>query len=209
MQHQRIAALLQAEPSMQEITVKGWVRSFRNDRFIALNDGSTIHNLQCVIEPDNFERALLDQINVAAAVAVTGTLVESAGSGQRVELQAKNVTILGTADPEEVAKTILSPKRHKLETLREQAHLRVRTNTFGAVMRVRAALSFAVHKYFQENGFYQAHTPIITGSDAEGAGEMFRLSTLDPKNPPLDEEGNIDYKKDFFEKSLTLPFLVN
>ncbi|GAK91984.1 asparaginyl-tRNA synthetase [Nonlabens ulvanivorans] len=204
MQHQRIAALLQAEPSMQEITVKGWVRSFRNDRFIALNDGSTIHNLQCVIEPDNFERALLDQINVAAAVAVTGTLVESAGSGQRVELQAKNVTILGTADPEEVAKTILSPKRHKLETLREQAHLRVRTNTFGAVMRVRAALSFAVHKYFQENGFYQAHTPIITGSDAEGAGEMFRLSTLDPKNPPLDEEGNIDYKKDFFEKESNL-----
>ncbi|GAK76761.1 asparaginyl-tRNA synthetase [Nonlabens ulvanivorans] len=204
MQHQRIAALLQAEPSMQEITVKGWVRSFRNDRFIALNDGSTIHNLQCVIEPDNFERTLLDQVNVAAAVAVTGTLVESAGSGQRVELQAKNVTILGTADPEEVAKTILSPKRHKLETLREQAHLRVRTNTFGAVMRVRAALSFAVHKYFQENGFYQAHTPIITGSDAEGAGEMFRLSTLDPKNPPLDEDGNIDYKQDFFEKESNL-----
>ncbi|WP_298949957.1 asparagine--tRNA ligase [uncultured Nonlabens sp.] len=200
----RIAAILQSDPSMIEITVKGWVRSFRNDRFIALNDGSTIHNLQAVIEPENYDRDLLDQINVAAAVAVTGTLTESEGSGQRIELQATKVEILATADPEEVKKTILSPKKHNLETLREQAHLRVRTNTFGAVMRVRAALSFAVHKYFQEQGFYQAHTPIITGSDAEGAGEMFRISTLDPKNPPLDEEGNIDYKQDFFEKESNL-----
>lgn len=204
MQHQRIATLLQAEASMQEITVKGWVRSFRNDRFIALNDGSTIHNLQCVIEPEQIEATVLGQINVAAAVAVTGTLVESEGSGQRVELQASAVKILGKADPEEVAKTILSPKRHKLETLREQAHLRVRTNTFGAVMRVRAALSFAIHKYFQEQGFYQAHTPILTGSDAEGAGEMFRVSTLDPKNPPVNEDGTINYKEDFFEKESNL-----
>ncbi|MFB0904788.1 MAG: asparagine--tRNA ligase [Nonlabens sp.] len=200
----RIAAILQSDPSMVEITVKGWVRSFRNDRFIALNDGSTIHNLQAVIEPEDHERDVLDKITVAAAVAVTGLLVESEGSGQRVELQATKIEILATADPEEVKKTILSPKKHKLETLREQAHLRVRTNTFGAVMRVRAALSFAVHKYFQEQGFYQAHTPIITGSDAEGAGEMFRISTLDPKNPPLDEEGNIDYKQDFFEKESNL-----
>jgi asparaginyl-tRNA synthetase len=200
----RIAAILQSDPSMVEITVKGWVRSFRNDRFIALNDGSTIHNLQAVIEPEDQERDVLDKITVAAAVAVTGLLVESEGSGQRVELQATKIEILATADPEEVKKTILSPKKHKLETLREQAHLRVRTNTFGAVMRVRAALSFAVHKYFQEQGFYQAHTPIITGSDAEGAGEMFRISTLDPKNPPLDEEGNIDYKQDFFEKESNL-----
>jgi asparaginyl-tRNA synthetase len=199
----RIAAILKSDPSMVEITVKGWVRSFRNDRFIALNDGSTIHNLQAVIEPENYERALLDQINVAAAVSITGTLVESEGSGQRIELQATKVEVLATADPEEVKKTILSPKKHKLETLREQAHLRVRTNTFGAVMRVRA-LSFAVHSYFQKEGFYQAHTPIITGSDAEGAGEMFRISTLDPKNPPLDEEGNIDYKQDFFEKESNL-----
>jgi asparaginyl-tRNA synthetase len=200
----RIAAILKSDPSMVEITVKGWVRSFRNDRFIALNDGSTIHNLQAVIEPEDQERDVLDKITVAAAVAVTGLLVESEGSGQRVELQATKIEILATADPEEVKKTILSPKKHKLETLREQAHLRVRTNTFGAVMRVRAALSFAVHKYFQEQGFYQAHTPIITGSDAEGAGEMFRISTLDPKNPPLDEEGNIDYKQDFFEKESNL-----
>ncbi|QJP34148.1 asparagine--tRNA ligase [Nonlabens sp. Ci31] len=200
----RIAAILKSEPSMAEITVKGWVRSFRNDRFIAVNDGSTIHNLQAVIEPENHERDLLDKITVAAAVAVTGTLVESEGSGQRVELQVTKIEILATADPEEVKKTILSPKKHKLETLREQAHLRVRTNTFGAVMRVRAALSFAVHKYFQEQGFYQAHTPIITGSDAEGAGEMFRISTLDPKSPPLDEGGNIDYKQDFFEKESNL-----
>ncbi len=204
MQDRKIVALLEAQPSMQEITVRGWVRSFRNDRFIALNDGSTINNIQCVIEPENHDRDLLDQINVAAAVAVTGTLVESQGKGQRVELQATKVEILGTADPEDVAKTILSPKRHKLDTLREQAHLRVRTNTFGAVMRVRAILSYAVHKYFNEKGFYQAHTPIITGSDAEGAGEMFRLSTLDPKNPPLTDDGEIDYGKDFFGKESNL-----
>lgn len=186
------------------MTVKGWVRSFRNDRFIALNDGSTIHNLQCVIEPENYDSKLLSQINVAAAVEVTGILVASEGKGQKVEVQASSVKILATADPEDVKKTVLSPKRHKLETLREQAHLRVRTNTFGAVMRVRAALSFAVHKYFQENGFYQAHTPILTGSDAEGAGEMFRVSTLDPKNPPMTEDGAVDYSKDFFEKESNL-----
>lgn len=200
----RIAEILQAEPSLIEMTVKGWVRSFRNDRFIALNDGSTINNLQCVIEPENHPQDVLQNINVAAAVEVTGHLVESQGSGQRVELQTSKVKILATADPEDVKKTVLSPKRHKLDTLREQAHLRVRTNTFGAVMRVRAALSFAVHKYFQEQGFYQAHTPIITGSDAEGAGEMFRISTLDPVNPPLTEEGKVDYSKDFFEKEANL-----
>jgi asparaginyl-tRNA synthetase len=204
MQKHRIASLLKADPSMQEITVKGWVRSFRNDRFIALNDGSTINNLQCVIEPEQIENETLEQINVAAAVAVTGVLVESEGKGQRVEIQASKVEILGTADPEEVAKTILSPKRHKLDTLREQAHLRVRTNTFGAIMRVRAALSFAIHKYFQEQGFYQAHTPIITGSDAEGAGEMFRISTLDLKDTPLNEDGGIDYSQDFFERETNL-----
>jgi len=204
MQDRKIVALLEAQPSMQEITVKGWVRSFRNDRFIALNDGSTIKNLQCVIEPDQYDRDLLDQINVAAAVAVTGTLVESEGKGQRVEIQASKVEILGTADPDEVAKTILQPKRHKLDTLREQAHLRVRTNTFGAVMRVRATLSYAVHKYFNDKGFYQAHTPIITGSDAEGAGEMFRISTLDPKSPPLTDDGEIDYSEDFFGKESNL-----
>ncbi len=189
---------------MVEMTVKGWVRSFRNDRFIALNDGSCIHNLQCVIEPEDHDQEILDQINVAAAVAVTGTLVESSGSGQRVELQSTAIKILATADPEDVKRTVLSPKRHKLDTLREQAHLRVRTNTFGAVMRVRAALSFAIHKYFQEKGFYQAHTPILTGSDAEGAGEMFRVSTLDPKNMPLTEDGEIDYSKDFFGKEANL-----
>jgi len=200
----RIAQILTSEPSLIEMTVKGWVRSFRNDRFIALNDGSTIHNLQCVIEPENYDSKLLSQINVAAAVEVTGILVASEGKGQKVEVQASSVKILATADPEDVKKTVLSPKRHKLETLREQAHLRVRTNTFGAVMRVRAALSFAVHKYFQENGFYQAHTPILTGSDAEGAGEMFRVSTLDPKNPPMTEDGAVDYSKDFFEKESNL-----
>ncbi len=200
----RIVQILSAEPSMQEITVRGWVRSFRNDRFIALNDGSTIHNLQCVIDPEKVDDATRNQINVAAAVAVTGTLVESEGKGQNVELQTSKVKILATADPEDVKLTVLSPKRHKLDTLREQAHLRVRTNTFGAVMRVRATLSYAVHKYFNENGFYQAHTPILTGSDAEGAGEMFRVSTLDHKNMPLDKNGNVDYSQDFFAKESNL-----
>jgi asparaginyl-tRNA synthetase len=200
----RIAAILELQPSMQEITVRGWVRSFRNDRFIALNDGSTINNLQCVIEPEQIDQEIRDQINVAGAVAVSGTLVESQGKGQKVELQATKVKILAGADPEDVKLTVLSPKRHKLDTLREQAHLRVRTNTFGAVMRVRATLSYAVHKYFNERGFYQAHTPILTGSDAEGAGEMFRVSTLDHKNMPLNDAGDVDYAQDFFGKESNL-----
>ncbi|MGB3591775.1 MAG: asparagine--tRNA ligase [Nonlabens sp.] len=200
----RIDDILQSDPSLIEITARGWVRSFRNDRFIALNDGSTINNLQCVIEPEQIDASVLEQINVAAAVQVTGLLTESEGKGQTVELKASTVEILATADPEDVKLTVLSPKRHKLDTLREQAHLRVRTNTFGAVMRVRAKLSYAVHKYFNDSGFYQAHTPILTGSDAEGAGEMFRVSTLDHKNLPLDQAGNVDYTQDFFGKESNL-----
>ncbi len=152
----------------------------------------------------NFEESLLKKITVGAAVQVFGTIVESQGQGQKVEIQVSKVEILGEADPEEVKLTIISPKRHSLEKLREEAHLRIRTNTFSAVMRTRSKLAFAVHEYFQKNGFNYMNTPIVTGSDAEGAGEMFRVSALDPKNPPLDEAGNIDYKQDFFEKETNL-----
>jgi asparaginyl-tRNA synthetase len=184
--------------------VKGWVRSFRSNRFIALNDGSTIKNLQCVVDFENFEEELLDKVTVGAAISVTGLLVESLGQGQDVEIQVSKLEVLGEADPEDVKLTILSPKRHTLETLREQAHLRIRTNTFGAIMRVRSKLAFAVHEYFQKNNFHYFHSPIITGSDAEGAGEMFRVSILDPKSPPLNEDGDVDYKQDFFEKESNL-----
>ena len=199
-----IVHILKEEPKGHEILVKGWVRSFRANRFIALNDGSTINNLQCVVDFENTDPSLLKRITVGAAIAVTGSLIESQGGGQSVEVDVKEVKILGDADPEEVKLTILQPKRHTLEKLREQAHLRVRTNTFGAVMRLRSKLSFAVHEYFQKEGFYYVNTPIITGSDAEGAGEMFKVTAQDLKNPAKDKEGNIDYKKDFFGKETNL-----
>ncbi|MEH6406808.1 MAG: asparagine--tRNA ligase, partial [Leeuwenhoekiella sp.] len=204
MKKDTIVQILEAAARHQEIEVKGWVRSFRANRFIALNDGSTINNLQCVVDFENTDPAILKRITVGAAIAVKGALIESQGGGQRVELEAKQITILGDADPEEVKRTILQPKRHTLEKLREQAHLRVRTNTFGAVMRVRSKLSFAVHKYFQENGFYYVNTPIITGSDAEGAGEMFKVTAMDLKNPSKDDKGEINYKEDFFGKETNL-----
>ncbi|MFH6602436.1 asparagine--tRNA ligase [Maribacter algicola] len=196
-----IKELLNKEPLSQEVTVNGWVKTFRSNRFIALNDGSTINNIQCVVDFEQFDEALLRQINTGAALTVKGTLVESQGKGQNVEIQVKDVTVHGGADPETYP---IQPKKHSLEFLREKAHLRVRTNTFAAVMRVRSALSFAIHQYFRKNGFYYFHAPIITGSDAEGAGEMFRVTTLDGKNPPLDGNGNIDYKEDFFGKETNL-----
>ena len=199
-----VAELLNSETLLQEVTVKGWVRTFRANRFIALNDGSTINNIQCVVDFENTNEDILKRIGTGASVAIKGELIESQGKGQKVEVQVTEITILGDADPEEVSKTIMQPKRHSLEFLREQAHLRTRTNTFSAVMRLRSSLSFAIHKYFNENGFYYMHTPIITGSDAEGAGETFRVTTLDPKNPPLDEDGNVDYSQDFFGKEANL-----
>ncbi|MDX1461908.1 MAG: asparagine--tRNA ligase [Marinirhabdus sp.] len=199
-----IANILEMDPSIIELTARGWVRSFRSNRFIALNDGSTIKNIQCVVDFENFSEEVLKDITTGAAIEVKGTLVESQGQGQDVEIQVNEVKVLGKADPEDVKLTILSPKRHTLEKLREQAHLRVRTNTFGAVMRVRSKLSFAIHEYFQKNGFYYMHSPIITGSDAEGAGEMFRVTNLDAKNPPLNEDGSVNYKEDFFEKETNL-----
>lgn len=204
MQDKTIDELLKTEPTHHDVIVRGWVRSYRSNRFIALNDGSTIKTLQCVVDFENFEEEILKKVTVGAAIEVSGILVESQGQGQTVEIQVSKLTVLGEANPEDVKLTILSPKRHSLETLREQAHLRIRTNTFGAVMRTRSKLAFAVHEYFQKNGFNYMHAPIITGSDAEGAGEMFRVSALDAKNPPLDENGNVNYKKDFFEKETNL-----
>ncbi len=200
----KIKELLERSATGKEVTVKGWVKAFRSRRFIALNDGSTINNVQIVIDFENFNENLLAKITVASAISVTGALVQSQGAGQSVEIQATTLEVLGEAHPDEVSKTILQPKRHTLEKLREQAHLRFRTNTFSAVFRVRHALAFAIHKYFNDKGFVYLHTPIVTGSDAEGAGEMFRVSTLDPANPPKNEEGNIDYSKDFFGKETNL-----
>ena len=199
-----VAHLLTQELKHADIEVKGWVRTFRANRFIALNDGSCLQNIQCVVDFESVDEALLKRITTGAAVHIKGALVESQGKGQSVEVQVSFIEILGDADPEDVSKTILQPKRHSLEFLREQAHLRTRTNTFSAVMRLRSSLSFAIHSYFNKNGFYYMHAPIVTGSDAEGAGEMFRVTTLDPKNPPLTKDGAVDYSKDFFGKETNL-----
>lgn len=201
MQRFNVAELLQSEKYLQEIIIKGWVRTFRSNRFIALNDGSTIKNIQCVIDFENTPEDVLKRITTGAALSIKGILVESQGKGQTVEIQVSDIEILGDSNPDEYP---IQPKRHSLEFLRENAHLRGRTNTFGAVMRVRSMLSFAIHQYFVTRGFYYIHTPIITGSDAEGAGEMFRVSTLDPKKPPLNEDGKIDYAQDFFGKETNL-----
>ena len=184
-----------------EITLRGWVRTFRSNRFIALNDGSTIENIQIVVDFENTEEDILKRITTGAAIEVQGKVVESQGKGQSIEVQALSIKILGDSNPEEYP---IQPKKHSLEFLRENAHLRVRTNVFGAIMRVRSTLAYAVHRYFQDNGFFYVNTPIITGSDAEGAGEMFRVTTLDAKNPPLTETGEVDYKKDFFGRETNL-----
>ncbi len=206
MERYRIAQILQAADALlgQEIVVKGWVRAFRSNRFVQLNDGSCMANLQAVIDFEQWDEALLKRITTAAALSLTGTIVASQGAGQAVELQVTNIEILGDAHPDEVQKTVMQPKRHSLDFLREQAHLRFRTNTFGAVFRIRHAVAFAIHQFFNERGFFYLHTPIITGSDAEGAGEMFRVTTLDPKNPPLTDEGKVDFKEDFFGKAVNL-----
>ena len=196
-----VAELLQSDITLQEVTLKGWVRTFRSNRFIALNDGSTIHNIQCVVDFEKTKEETLKRITTGASVCITGTLIESLGKGQTLEIQVSTLQILGDSNPDEYP---IQPKKHSLEFLREQAHLRVRTNTFSAVMRVRSKLSFAVHKYFQENGFNYVNTPIITGSDAEGAGEMFGVSNFETNKAPLNEDGSIDYKQDFFGKETNL-----
>lgn len=201
MSSRSIRELLEITPEGQKVIVKGWVRTFRSNRFIALNDGSTINNIQCVVDFENLGGELLKKIATGAAIEVHGLLVESQGRGQNVEIQVEDLLVHGVADPESYP---IQPKKHSMEFLREQAHLRIRTNTFSAVMRVRSALAFAIHDYFQKNGFYYFHAPIITGSDAEGAGEMFRVSTLDLKATPKTEDGEINYKEDFFGKETNL-----
>ncbi|NNK86762.1 MAG: asparagine--tRNA ligase [Flavobacteriaceae bacterium] len=196
-----VAELLQSTPDQMDVELKGWVRTFRANRFIALNDGSTINNIQCVVDFENTDESLLKRITTGAAIHVKGPLVESQGRGQSVEVLVKDIEILGDSDPETYP---IQPKKHSFEFLRENAHLRTRTNTFSAVMRLRSSLAFAIHDYFIKNGYYYMHTPIITGSDAEGAGEMFRVTTLDDKNPPLTDGGEVDYSEDFFGKESNL-----
>jgi asparaginyl-tRNA synthetase len=201
MKHLRLAELLSQPEKYDTVVVRGWVRTFRANRFIALNDGSTIENLQCVVDFENTDESLLKKINSGAAVEIKGQLVESMGKGQSLEVMVETIKIVGEADPDLYP---IQPKKHSFEFLREKAHLRVRTATFSAVMRIRSVLSFAIHQFFQDKGFCYVHTPIITGSDAEGAGEMFRVSVLDPQKPPIDDEGAVDFKQDFFGKETNL-----
>ena len=204
MKHTKVKTLLQGEGLNETVCVKGWVRTKRGSKnvsFIAINDGSTINNIQAVAESESFDEELIKQITTGACLRIVGTLVESQGSGQKVEITAQEIEVLGDADADVYP---LQPKKHSLEFLREKAHLRFRTNTFSAVFRVRHALSFAIHKFFNDKGFVNLHTPIITGADAEGAGEMFQVSSLDWNNLPKDEDGNVDETQDFFAKKTNL-----
>ena len=201
MKNHSIKDLLLSTTIKSKVTINGWVRTFRANRFIALNDGSSISNIQCVIDFENFEENFLKKINTGASLEITGDLVESQGSGQKFEIIVSELNILGECDSE---KFPIQPKKHSFEFLRENAHLRTRTSTFSAIMRLRSSLSFAVHNYFNSNGFYYVNTPIITSSDAEGAGEQFRVTTLNSKNPPLNENNEVDFTKDFFGKETSL-----
>jgi asparaginyl-tRNA synthetase len=197
----KIKAVLGLKPESQEITVKGWVRTFRNNQVMALNEGSTNNNLKVVVELGLLDEATVKRITTGAAISAKGTLIASLGKGQSVELVAKTIEILGDSDAE---KYPLQPKKHSLEFLREIAHLRFRTNTFGAVFRIRHSLAYAVHKFFNDKGFVYLHTPIITASDAEGAGETFAVTNFDLNNIPKNDKGEIDFKQDFFGKHTNL-----
>jgi asparaginyl-tRNA synthetase len=201
MKRTKIKELMSTAPSGQQVIVQGWVRTFRNNQFIAINDGSTIQNIQAVVDFNSTDESLLKRITTGACVSVSGNLIASPAKGQPVEVKVTSLEILGDSDAE---KFPLQPKKHSLEFLRDIAHLRARTNTFGAVMRIRHAMAFAVHKFFNERGFYYIHTPIITGSDAEGAGAMFHVTAFDPSNPPRDENGKVNYKEDFFGRETNL-----
>lgn len=196
-----IKDLFKNPPLSKKINVKGWVKTFRANRFISLNDGSTIQNLQCVVDYENTDQAILSKINTGASIEIFGILIASQGKGQSVEIQAEKIIILGESDPDSYP---IQPKKHSLEFLRENAHLRVRTNTFSSIFRIRSSISFAIHKYFKENGFVYVNTPIITGSDAEGAGEMFKVTTLNINKAEVEDNGSIDYSKDFFGKETNL-----
>jgi len=198
----KIKELLTWEPKEQEVTVMGWVRTFRNNQFIALNDGSTNNNIQIVAELGKFDEELLKRITTSASLRISGKLIPSLGRGQKMDLVATSIEILGDSDAEKYP--IQLKNRPTLEYLREIAHLRFRTNTFGSVFRVRHSLAFAVHKFFNDKGFVYMHTPIITASDAEGAGETFRVSTLPFDNPPRNEDGDINFKEDFFGRATNL-----
>ncbi len=197
----KIRELLRMKPEGQSLTVMGWVRTFRNNQFIALNDGSTNTNLQVVAPLGVFDETLLKRITTSASLKIEGSLVPSSGKGQAMELVATSIEVLGDSDPE---KYPLQPKKHSLEFLREIAHLRFRTNTFGSVFRVRHSLAFAIHQFFNERGFVYLHTPVITASDAEGAGEMFRVTTLPFDNPPRNEDGSVNFREDFFGRATNL-----
>ena len=185
----------------KKINVKGWVKTFRANRFISLNDGSTSKNIQCVVDFEETDSLLLSKINCGASLEIEGLLVKSQGKGQSFEIKVKNIKILGECDPNSYP---IQPKKHSLEFLRENAHLRIRTNTFSSIMRIRSSISFAIHKYFKEKGFFYVNTPIITGSDAEGAGEMFKVTTLDINQAKLNNNNKIDYSEDFFGKETNL-----
>src|SRR6188768_1784348 len=196
MKRTKIKELLQTQPAGQTVTASGWVRTFRNNQFIALNDGSTIQNIQAVVDFANTDEALLKRITTGACISITGSLIASPAKGQTVEVKVTSLEVLGDSDAE---KFPLQPKKHSLEFLRDNAHLRFRTNTFGAVFRVRHALAFAIHKFFNDKGFVYLHTPIITASDAEGAGEMFKVTALPlDGTAPKNEDGSINFKEDFF-----------
>lgn len=204
MKRTKIIDVLKGTEVGTELVVKGWVRAFRSNRFIQINDGSTINSLQAVIDFEKFDEAVLKKITTGAALGLKGILSESQGSGQAVELQVQEVEIIGEANPDDVQKTVMQPKKHSLEFLREQAHLRFRTNVFGAVFRIRHGVSYAIHKFFNDKGFFYIHAPIITGSDAEGAGEMFRVTNLDLEKLPKNDDGTVNFKEDFFEKPVNL-----
>lgn len=204
MKRTEIKELLTGTKTGETVCAKGWVRTKRGSKnvaFVALNDGTTLHNIQVVMDAEKFDDEVMKRITTGASLSVSGEMVQSQGSGQKVEITAAEVEVLGDAHPDEYA---LQPKKHSMEFLRDIAHLRFRTNTFGAVFRIRHALSFAVHEFFHKNGFNNLHTPIITGSDAEGAGEMFKVTNFDLKNIPLNEDGDVDFKQDFFESETNL-----
>ena len=197
----KIKEIFSGNSKQSDVKIGGWVRAFRGNKFIELNDGSSLKNIQCVINPEATDTETLKHISVGSSIIISGNIVKSIGSGQKIEISVEEISIIGRSDPE---KYPIQPKKHSFEFLREQAHLRIRTATFGSVMRVRSSLAYAIHSFFNEQGFYYVNTPIITSSDAEGAGEMFKVSTLDFENIERNKKKEIDYSKDFFGKKTSL-----
>ena len=200
-QKTEIKSVFESKNIGDNISINGWVKTFRSNRFITLNDGSCLEDIQCVINFEEFDKEILSKINTGTSLNIGGEIVESQGKGQNIEISVKEINILGLSNPDEYP---IQPKKHSFEFLRDNAHLRVRTKTISSVMRIRSELSYAIHKFFNENNFYYVHTPIITGSDAEGAGEMFRVTTLNLNKVPKDSDGKIDFTKDFFSKETNL-----